>query len=185
MRRSQKPGVRSQESEVRRDGNIFQVPLQARGVLAITSRPRGGDWLSDDIETLAAQGVQILVSLLTVEEEVELQLENEAALCILNGIEFVALPIPDLGIPSDGAAFIGVIRRLASAVRDGKSVAVHCRQSVGRSGLLAAAVAVALGESLEAAFEVVSAARGVRIPETLEQGHWLRQNYDKLSALGS
>jgi protein-tyrosine phosphatase len=159
------------------------VPLQASGASAITSRPRGGDWLSDDIQRLAEEGVQILVSPLTVEEELELQLENEAAICLGKGIEFRAIPIPDLGVPPGSAAFINVVGQLAPAVRTGKSVAVHCRQSVGRSGLLAAAVAVALGESLEAAFDAVSAARGVRIPETSEQEHWLRQNFVKLSGL--
>jgi protein-tyrosine phosphatase len=141
--------------------------------------------LSDEIQKLAAEGVQILVSLLTAEEEFELQLENEATLCLSNGIEFRVFPIPDLGIPSDGAAFINMVGQLALAVRNGKFVAAHCRQSVGRSGLLAAAVAVALGESLEGAVRAVTAARGVRIPETLEQQHWLRQNLVKLSGLAS
>jgi len=162
---------------------IYKVPLQASGVLAITSRPRGGDWLSDDIQNLAAEGVQILVSLLTAEEELELQLENEGALCISNGIEFRAFPIPDLGIPSDHAAFIGMIGQLGSAIRNGKFVAVHCRQSVGGSGLLAAAVGVMLGESLEDAVGSASAARGVQIPETLEQRQWLRRNCVELSEL--
>jgi protein-tyrosine phosphatase len=163
-----------------KEANIYKVPLQASGVLAITPRPRGGDWLSGDIQSLAAQGVQILVSLLTAEEEVELQLENEASLCASNGIEFIVFPIPDRGVPSESRAFVRIIGRLACAVQNGKSVAVHCRQGVGRSGLLAAAVVMALGESSEAAFDTVSAARGVRIPETPEQRDWLRQNFVKL-----
>ncbi len=162
---------------------IFRIPVGIPGTLAITPRPRGGDWLDDDIAALAAQGVGVLVSLLRTDEQLELGLENEAATCLAHGIEFIALPVPDLGAPIDSREFMQAVQGLATLLRGGAGVAVHCRQSVGRSGLLAVAIAVAVGVPLESAIREVSAARGVPVPETTVQSDWLRRNVVQLSEL--
>jgi protein-tyrosine phosphatase len=162
---------------------IFKIPLCIPGTLAITPRPRGGDWLDDDIAALAAGGVRVLVSLLCADEQIEPRLENEAAVCLTQGVAFIALPVPDLGAPIDTREFVQTVQDLAALLRAGKSVAVHCRQSVGRSGLLAVSIAVAVGVALESAIEDVSTARGVRVPETAAQIEWLRRNEDELSGL--
>jgi len=81
--------------------------------------------------------------------------------------------MPDLGAPLDSPMFLKRVGHLASAIRAGRHVAVHCRQSVGRSGLVAAAVMVALGSPLDAALHDISIARGVTVPETQEQRDWL------------
>jgi protein-tyrosine phosphatase len=163
------------------EATIFKVPIDIPGILAITPRPRGGDWLDDDIAALAAQGVGVLVSLLETGEQFELGLVNEAAACGVYGVAFVALPVPDLGAPIDSNQFVQTVQRLAALLRAGKYVAVHCRQSVGRSGLLAVSIAVATGITLEEAIEGVSVARGVRVPETAVQTDWLRRNVGQLS----
>ena len=153
------------------------------GILAIIPRPSGGEWLGDEIDCLADRGVNILVSLLMNDEQIELGLENEAAICALRGIRYVSLPIRDRGVPEDTERFAAVVWELASALRAGKSLAVHCRQSVGRSGLLAVSIAVAVGVTLESAIEDVSAARGVQVPETPAQTAWLLENVIRISGL--
>lgn len=121
--------------------------------------------------------------MLGTDEQLELGLENEAATCQAHGIEFIALPVPDLRAPIDSSEFVQAVRELAAMLRGGTSVAVHCRQSVGRSGLLAVAIAVAVGVPLETAIREGSAARGVRVPETTVQSDWLRQDVVQLSEL--
>jgi protein-tyrosine phosphatase len=160
---------------------IYKIPMDLPGTLAITPRPRGGDWLDDDVAALAAEGVGVLVSLLGRDEQIELGLESEAAACGTHELEFVALPVPDLGVPVDTAQFVHAARHLATLIRTGTYVAVHCRQSVGRSGLLAVSIAVATGITLEAAIEAVTAARGVPVPETAVQSDWLWRNVGQLS----
>ena len=123
----------------------------------------------------------MLVSLLREDEQRELGLEEEAAACSRCEIEFVSIPVPDLGAPSDGEKFVQAVHALANRVRAGANIAVHCRQSVGRSGMLAVSIAVALGLSLDSAVETVSRARGVPVPETKPQIDWLRLNVDALS----
>jgi protein-tyrosine phosphatase len=56
----------------------------------------------------------------------------------------------------------------------GQHVAVHCRQTLGRSGRIAAAVLAHAGIDPELAIEVVSSARGQAVPETPEQRLWLQ-----------
>ena len=182
MRRGSAPIV-SQQDLRPLETIIFKIQIGVPGTLVITSRPRGSDWLDDDIAALAAQGVGVLVSLLSTDEQVELGLEGEAAACGAHNVEFVALPVPDLGAPINSNEFVQAAQRLAGLLRTGKHVAVHCRQSVGRSGLLAVSIAVVTGIPLEAAIEAVTAARGVRVPETAVQNEWLQRNVDQLSRL--
>lgn len=160
---------------------IFRIPITSQGSLAIAPRPRGGDWLEDDIADLARSGVRVLVSMLREDEQHELGLQGEAAACSRCQIEFVPVPVPDLGAPTDGEAFIRAVHGLADRIRTGASIAMHCRQSVGRSGMLAVSIAVALGVPLESALADVSRARGVSVPETKEQIDWLRRNAAALS----
>jgi hypothetical protein len=58
----------------RLETTIFKIPIGVSGTLAITSRPRGADWLHGDIAALAAEGVGVLVSLLGTDEQLELGL---------------------------------------------------------------------------------------------------------------
>ena len=115
------------------------------------------------------------------DEQRELGLEDEAAACSRSQIEYVPVPVPDLGAPLDSEGFVQTVRGLAERVRDGAHLAVHCRQSVGRSGMLAVSIAIALGTPLESALHAVSQARRVRVPETKEQIDWLRQHVAALS----
>jgi protein-tyrosine phosphatase len=139
--------------------------------------------LDDDIAALARQGIGVLVSLLRQDEQDELALQEESASCVRHRIAFVPLPVPDLGVPPDAASFIRAVHELVVLLRGGAGVAIHCRQSVGRSGLLAVSMLVACGSQLETAIETVSVTRGVRVPETEAQREWLRVHAGRLAAL--
>jgi protein-tyrosine phosphatase len=70
-------------------------------------------------------------------------------------------------------AALSLMRKIADALEEGKNVAVHCRQGIGRSGSIAAGVLVTSGIGVEKAIEAVSTARGETIPETAAQIQWL------------
>ena len=67
--------------------------------LGIMTRPRGNEWLEEDILSLRRQGVQIIASLLDRNEIYELGLEKESELCLKNGIEYINFPITDRNVP--------------------------------------------------------------------------------------
>src|SRR5262249_10381855 len=151
--------------------NVYELGL-AR--LSIAPRPRGGDWLIDEIRALKDNaGVRMLVSMLTPEEETELDLTTEAESCEQLGVRHISLPVPDLGAPTDLVSFKSAVKNVISALHAGQSVAVHCRQGIGRSGLFTCSILVGLGLPLEKAIAITSAARGLPVPETADQRGWL------------
>ena len=60
--------------------------------LAIVPRPRGGDWLEDELDQMKRAGIDVLVSMLQVDEAAELGLSSEAELCEAKGIVFRSFP---------------------------------------------------------------------------------------------
>jgi len=143
---------------------------------AMAARPRGGDWLRDEVNALSTEGIDVLVSMLTEEESIALGLERESEDCEAVAIKFVNLPIPDRSVPADTDDFLRSVEQLVEIIRDGRSLAVHYRASIGRSSVLAVSVLVRLGWDANEAFHAVESARGCSIPDTPEQRKWVIQN---------
>jgi len=118
-------------------------------------------------------GVGVVVSLLERDEAAQLELEHEGEVVRLNGIDFISFPIPDRGVPASLLLALPLLKKIAGALEEGKNVAVHCRQGIGRSGMIAAGVLMSSGLGTEDAIKAVSNARGVPVPETPAQVEWL------------
>lgn len=143
--------------------------------LAIVSRPRGGERLQDDIGFLKVVGIDILVSLLSQEESRELGLQREKAACSSAGISFYNFPIPDGNVPGSSDDFIEFARFLHERASEGKSVGAHCRACIGRASVLLATIMRLEGVSADEAFDRISAARGVHVPDTPKQEDWVER----------
>lgn len=143
------------------------------GKLAIGPRPRGGDWLEGEIGGWSGVGMDTVLSLLTPEEEDTLDLKKEAALVREHGMSFVSLPIPDRQVPASPTELSATIDRVNTALSAGKNVLIHCRQGIGRTGLVAACMLVTKGWPPSTAIKHLTAIRGVVIPETAEQRDWI------------
>jgi protein-tyrosine phosphatase len=152
---------------------IYWIKGPWTGRLAIMPRPRGGDWLEDEVRDWRSAGIDVVVSTLMNDEIDELELAEEARLCTANGMEYIRFPIADRGVPSSIRSVAELLRQLEGKLAQGKSVAVHCRQGIGRSALLAACLLVLAGVAPATAFQRVSAARGCPVPETAEQREWV------------
>ncbi len=151
----------------------YWIPTDTPGRLAILARPRGGDWLSEDIAEWKRTGVQTVVSMLTEDEEVDLDLANEPLECFRRSLQFIAVPIGDRGLPADSEWFSDVVVEILGNLAEGRGVGIHCRIGVGRSPLLAIAVLIALGVPAPEAIRRASEARGRSVPETPEQLEWI------------
>lgn len=165
------PGVPSRTDA--RIPTLHWIDWKWPGRLAISARPRGGDWLEDEIVGWRAAGIDTVVSLLTPPEVAELGLEREPGLCERNSIEFHSFPILDREVPPSFAEAVRLIQRLEATLRDGRNAAVHCRQGIGRSGIIAAGLLVDAGFSADEALLRVGKARGLAVPETTEQREWV------------
>lgn len=152
---------------------LYTVATLNPGRLSLMARPRGGEWLADEIEALHAAGVNVLVSLLTPEEIRELDLGEEAPLCQEQGIRYLSFPIQDRRVPAVRADALSFLERLSALLRGGQHIAIHCRMGIGRAALMAAGLLILNGDTPQHAFEALSAARGQPVPETDGQRAWV------------
>jgi protein-tyrosine phosphatase len=143
------------------------------GRVAMAARPRGGDWLGDEIADWKRSGINTVLSLLEPAEEKDLDLRDEQSEVQRQGLEFLSFAISDRQVPGSDEKLAQALEKVDRALSNGKNVLVHCRQGVGRSGLVAACLLVRKGMSPGAAVEKASAARGVAVPETEAQREWI------------
>jgi protein-tyrosine phosphatase len=151
---------------------IFTVATDGPGKLSTMARPRGGDWLADEMATLRQAGTDVLVCMLTTSELRELELTDEAVVAEAAGMRFIGLPTPDRGTPGI-QPFRDLVRELVDELARGRHVVVHCRMGIGRSSTVAAGVLIAQGAHARDAWAAVSDARGLEVPDTPEQRRWL------------
>ena len=143
------------------------------GKLALAARPRGGEWLHDELESWRRLGVNTVFSLLTPDEEQNLALCDEEREAKEAGMAFKSFPIPDRQVPDSESKLAKALEKLDRELASGRNVVLHCRQGIGRTGLVAACLLVTKGIDAKAAVARLSAARGIAIPETSEQGRWI------------
>jgi protein-tyrosine phosphatase len=155
--------------------DLYWIPGPWPGRLAIMSRPRGGDWLQDEAKGWRQDGIDVVVSLLEPDEAAQLDLADEAEAAVASGIRFMSFPIPDRGVPASASTAASLIAAISDGLERGENVAVHCRQGLGRSGLIAAGVLASAGIDPERAIEAVSSARRQTVPETPEQRSWVQR----------
>lgn len=153
--------------------NLYWVDGPWPGKLALAARPRGEDWLEDEVKSWRQAGVDTVLSLLEPQEERDLGLRDEANQVKRQGMKFMSLPIPDRQVPNSESELTATLERLDADLASGKNVVVHCRQGVGRTGLVATCLLVTKGFSPDIAVRNVGAARGVAVPETTAQRDWI------------
>jgi protein-tyrosine phosphatase len=110
---------------------------------------------------------------LTPFSEQELDVGNEAAQAKAHGVEFLSFPIADRRVPSSEDNLTRLLEQVDRKLSSGKSVLMHCRQGIGRVGLVAACLLLTKGLNAEMALNRLAAARGVPLPETPEQRRWI------------
>jgi protein-tyrosine phosphatase len=154
---------------------LYWISGPWKGKLALAARPRGGDWLDDEVIGWKRAGISAVLSLLTAQEEQEFELRNEGEQTRKMGLEFSSFPIEDRQVPKSEANLSQALDDVTTILCAGRNVLVHCRQGIGRTGLVAACLLIKSGMSPGAAVQAASAARGVAVPETVEQRDWIER----------
>jgi protein-tyrosine phosphatase len=153
-----------------------------QGNLAMAARPRGGEWLADEIGSWRNSGIAMVVSLLQAHEERDLDLKAERHEVESQGLKFISFPIADRDVPLSRVELRKTLDIMQRELSAGRSIVLHCRQGVGRTGLVAGSLLVSDGLEPQEAIDRLKAARGVDVPETAQQRRWI---IDFASALTS
>ncbi len=153
--------------------DVYWIGDPAETRLAIVPRPRGGDWLEADLQRLKREGVDVLVSMLTSEEELELDLARERELADRSGLLFYSYSVTDRSVPADSIEFRVFIHRLIQEVAAGRNVAAHCRGSIGRATIVTACVLIDQGWTADRALTAIETARERPVPDTEDQRGWI------------
>jgi ADP-ribosyl-[dinitrogen reductase] hydrolase len=162
--------------------SVVPVPRSA-GRLALTACPgrtepgeRARDALTADIACMAAQGVRLVVSLLTTAEMRKLGIGDLRAATAEAGLGWVHAPIDDFAPPD--AAFDSGWESLGPLIHahldQGETVLIHCRAGLGRSGTIAALILIERGMTAAEAIDHVRRHRRGAI-ETAEQERYLNR----------
>ncbi|AXC12776.1 protein-tyrosine phosphatase-related protein [Acidisarcina polymorpha] len=149
--------------------------------LAIVPCPPGGEQLPASIQSLHNQGIDTLVSLLRADEGRVLRLEAEGRVCRELGVDYKWLPVQDHSIPESMDEFRLVVEQMQNDLRAGRGVGAHCYAGIGRSCLLMACLLCSEGLTPEEAFSRLSAARGLRVPDTWLQIQWVEHFAESLA----
>ena len=108
--------------------NVYWIPGPSSGRLAIAPRPRGGVWLTDEVQNWHDLGIDTVVSLLTRDEIAELDLAAEDQLTADHGIRFISLSIPDRGLPASTSE----VSKLADELAESGG-GIRVKQAAGHS----------------------------------------------------
>ncbi len=169
-----------------------QEELEVPGQLGLTLAPgkktdeKDVQWerdLETDLKRLREEyGVGVLVSLMERDEYSDLQIPELFQKAEEQGMAVLYLPIPDYGVPnaSEDDDYRPFIEDVANRIEEGETVIVHCRGGLGRSGMVAASVLVALGQSAEEAIKTVRGARkgAIETPDQEDRVRWFEMELE-------
>ncbi|CAM3725454.1 cyclin-dependent kinase inhibitor 3 family protein [Deinococcus frigens] len=133
-----------------------------------------------DMQTLAADGVNVLTPLIEDFEFDLLGMDGYHAAAELNNLEVKPFAVPDQHAPGKRADFAAFIDELMTDLLDGRGVVVHCRGGLGRAGLAAACLLVQGGMTAEGATALVRRTRGPQAIETPAQQQFIHDFADAL-----
>jgi len=153
---------------------IRWIDAPGGGRIVTTPHPEGAGLLDLETATLREAGAGGVLSLLEDSEVDLLDLGEEEACCARHGMEFFRFPVPDHSVPESPEAFRAFLQPLASRIRKGFSLCIHCWGGIGRSNLTAACLLILLGLDAEEALRGVRRSAGLHVPETREQEAWVR-----------
>ena len=151
----------------------LELPSGVKGQVYLHSMPGRCETWAQFEATAAASRIQAIVCLA---DDAEIAKKSKCYAEALQRRLPYALhrfPIDDYGVPDDDEGFAGFVTFVADRLRDGERVLVHCGAGIGRTGMFASCLLMALGCGIEDARAAVEAAKSG--PERPEQHSLVRR----------
>ena len=140
----------------------------------------GDPWERDlkvDMRAIVDWGATTLVSLMEAHEFPMLNVPGLGDTAERAGLEWHHLPIPDVEVPDDRFeplwTYTGHVLR--GKLRSGEKIVLHCRGGLGRTGMIAARLAIEFGTAPEESLHRVREARRGTVETRAQEAYVLRQ----------
>jgi protein-tyrosine phosphatase len=151
------------------------LPSEVLGKLYLHAMPgRYESWASSR-EAISHKDMHRVVSLASL-EEIQQKSPDYAQAIESNDLpwEQVLFPVPDFGVPDDRTGFLSLACSIAAGLQADQRILVHCGAGIGRTGILAICVLMALGMGKEESYQIVrSAGSRPEMPEQDELVDWV------------
>ena len=151
---------------------IYEIKNLCNERFSIMPHPKGGEQLEKSIKEIKKQGYEVVISMLTQQEQSELRLDSEKAICEKYGISYFNYPIRDEVADSD-VETLKFIDILENVQKQKRKIVFHCRGGVGRSSMVLSLLAARLGVTPQDSFELITKSRGELTPESEAQKQWV------------
>ncbi len=117
--------------------------------------------LTTSLNQLKQNGVTHILTLMTNEEMQRSNVSTIPEQCQAIDLEWLHFPIEDDCVPSetDSAEWTYIQQSIQNAVKNGGSVAVHCKGGSGRAGLCTAMLLLDFGHKLQDAMDMIKEVR--------------------------
>lgn len=143
---------------VKRSGRLGMTIAPGKcnfGMSAVWKR----DLEADLVHLREEYSVDILVTLLEAAEMRKLGIPHLQQRVNAHGMQNRWFPIPDFSTPTDLQGLIDLVQYILAAIDQGKTVVVHCRAGLGRTGLVISSCLTALGYTPHEAFTLIRQVR--------------------------
>lgn len=134
------------------------LPEDVAGSLWLASMPGRFESLTDFLAAAEEEGATGILCLVT-DQEIDAKSPDYAHARRAGNLSLSVknFPIPDFGVPEDKAAFVALIIDFCEDLCKGKRMIIHCAAGIGRTGLFAQQVLMALGAEPRQACDQVTA----------------------------
>jgi len=124
----------------------IKLPNNISGKIYLHSMPGNYEEYELALSELSEKDIQTVISLTSL-DEIRMKAPHYAKAIEAGSLPFnrISFPIRDFSVPEDRDAYLRLVKETASNIKSGDSVLVHCGAGIGRTGMFAACVLLALG----------------------------------------
>ncbi len=125
---------------------LIELPSNISGKIYLHSMPGYYEEYELALTELSEKDIQTVISFTSL-DEIRMKAPDYAKAIQAGSLPFkrISFPIRDFSVPDDRDAYLRLVKETASNIEGGESVLVHCAAGIGRTGMFAASVLLALG----------------------------------------
>jgi len=156
----------------------LELPGSIPGKIYLHSMPGYYEQYEPAVLEISEKGIQKVISFTSM-DEIRAKSPEYAKAIEAGSLPFdwISFPIRDFYVPEDRDAYLRLVKETARNIAGGESVLVHCAAGIGRTGMFAASVLLALGlDKSDAVAHVRSAGSEPEITYQAALVDWVADN---------